>query len=162
MAPALQAAFLDFHFDVGKAGVVDIEIAAIGGRYLVEPGPQRREIVIGELGVDGPREFHARPAPESPVDRRADLQALLVGQDRFPAGALAGAAAPAGPHALVPGHHFSAKSRNVHGASAIAGNSVIPLSLIASLSRIMATIMALVHAAVHRLPPQPRPNSGRV
>jgi len=158
----VQAAFLDFYFDVCKADVVDIDLVAIGDRNLVEPGPQRRQIVIGELGVDGPREFHARSAPEAPVDRSADLQALLVGQDRFPAGALASAAAPAGPHASVPGHHFSAKSRNVHGASAIAGNSAISLSLIASLSRIMATIMALVHAAVHRLPPQPRPNSGRV
>src|SRR5262245_46962683 len=60
IAPAVQAAFLDFYFDVCKADVVDIDLLAIGDRNLVEPGPQRRQIVIGELGVDGPREFHAR------------------------------------------------------------------------------------------------------
>ena len=113
IAPAVQAAFLDFYFDVCKADVVDIDLLAIGDRNLVEPGPQRRQIVIGELGVDGPREFHARSAPESPVDRSANLQPLLVGQDRFPTGALAGAAAPAAPHASVPAITFPAKSRRL-------------------------------------------------
>src|SRR5438552_4080141 len=67
-------------------GSRQIDLATIGGRDLVELGPQRREIVIGEFGVDRPRECRARPPPESPVDRSADLQALLIGQDRFPPG----------------------------------------------------------------------------
>jgi len=50
-----------------------------------------RGIVIGGLGVDRPRELCARASPELPVDRNADLQALPIGQDRFPPSTVASA-----------------------------------------------------------------------
>jgi len=79
-----------------------------------------RGIVIGGLGVDRPRELCARASPELPVDRNADLQALPIGQDRFPPGTVASAYAHADPHTSIPLSHLLRSARPIVAAKAFA------------------------------------------